>query len=493
VAGLATKIDHIVVLMLENRSFDCLLGNLHQPPVPGFNGLTGTEANTYTAPDGSVQNVPVKGDPTLDTGMMTIPDPDPGELFTDMNVQLFGLNGTRNPLPPPMSGFADNYMRQQPADEPYEPKSAMHCYTADQVPVISQLARAFAVSDQWHASAPCQTWPNRFFVHTATAGGHINNAITDLPYTRESIFHRLDSLGRSSRVYFHDVPQSATLADQWPVATQRFRPIESFWDDAEHGDLADYSFIEPRYFTDVLLGQMPNDQHPPHDVVYGEQLIATVYNAIRSSPAWKKTLLVLTYDEHGGCYDHAPPPLATAPDPAPPGAVPDTFLFDAYGVRVPAIIISPYIAPGTILRSAANGIAHQGGVAPFDHTSIIRTVLDRFGPANASLTSRDAAAPSLDLALNLDTPSNDGPDHIAVPAYKPTANELQKAHDLPPNAMQKSLCGLSAFLPQAGGDLQQHLNALRNNQQSFLNPPMACVADAASFVRENIDSFLGRF
>ncbi len=388
-----------------------------------------------------------------------------------------------------MSGFVDNYMRQPPADRPYDLNAPMHYFTSDQVPVISLLARSFAVSDQWYASAPCQTWPNRFLAHTATAGGYVNNSTAAMARLTPSIFHRLESVGRTSRIYFHDVPQSIAIADQWPVAAGRFRPIERFWDDADHNDLPDYSFIEPRYFTDVVLGLMPNDEHPPHDVVYGEQLIAKVYNALHSSAAWKKTLFVITFDEHGGCYDHAPPPLAAPPQPQ---AGADGFLFDRYGVRVPAIVISPYIAAGTVLRSAPNGVQHEAVTAPFDHTSIIRTLRHRFDPNGAPLTGRDAAAPSLDIALNLDQPSNDGPDHIEPPAYTPTADELQKAKDMRPNDLQRSLCTLSAHLPQTGTDIVQYIDALRNNLVNVVNLDHACVADAASFVRENLASFLGR-
>ena len=171
----------------------------------------------------------------------------------------------------------------------------------------------------------------------------------------------------------------------------------------------------------------------------------------------------------------APPPVAGAPDP-----------FNRYGVRVPAVVISPYVAAGTVLRNPPGP-----GAFPFDHTSIIRTLRERFDPTGAPLTGRDAAAPSLDLALNLDEPSNDGPDQIDVPTYTPTADELQKAKDMPPNDLQRSLCELSAFLPSAGGDLMQHLDALQNNMLAGGNPVQACVADAASLVRENLDAFLG--
>lgn len=482
--SLRDKIDHIVVLMFENRSFDCLLGRL-KPGGPDFDGLTGKEANSYTPPGGSVQQIGVWNDPTLTPGLMTIPDPDPGELFADINTQLFGLGDAPNVQPPLMSGFVDNYLRQPPADRPYEAKAPMHHYVPSQVPVISLLARSFAVADQWHASAPCQTWPNRFFVHTGSAGGYVNNSPPHFPYLMPSIFRHLERVGATSRIYFHDVPQSITLADQWLTAADRFRPIDDFWDDADHGDLPGYAFIEPRYFTDDLLGLMPNDQHPPHDVVYGEQLMAKVYNALRASPVWKKTLFVVTYDEHGGCYDHAPPP------PAPPpqlNAGPDGFLFDRYGVRVPALIVSPYVATGTVLRPAPL----PGSPAyPFDHTSIIRTLRERFDPGGAPLTGRDASAPSLDIALNLNEPANDGPDQIEIPAYTAAADELRRAKGLPPNDLQRSLCTLTAHLPQAGTDMLQHIDRLKNSLIHAAAVEHDCVSDAASYVRENLLSFLG--
>jgi phospholipase C len=289
--------------MFENRSFDCMLGRL-RPAGPDFRGLMGNETNRYTPPGAALLQIPSWNNPTLEAGVMTVPDPDPGELFDDINTQLYGLGNAPNRAPPPMAGFVENYMRQPAGDRPFDPRAPMHYFMSDQLPVMSELGRSFAVSNQWFASAPCQTWPNRYFVHTASAGGYINNSPPHLPYLMPSIFRRLESVGRSSRVYFHDIPQSITLADQWLAVADRFRPINTFWDDTEHGDLPDYSFIEPRYFTDDVLGLMPNDQHPPHDVVFGEQLLAKVNNALWSSPAWKKTMFVVTYDEHGGCRAH---------------------------------------------------------------------------------------------------------------------------------------------------------------------------------------------
>ena len=140
-------------------------------------------------------------------------------------MQLYGLteSGAPNPGPPEMGGFVDNYMRQPATNPMPDPYSVMHYFTPDQVPVISQLARAFGVSDRWHASAPCQTWPNRFFAHAGTAAGYVNNSPTHFPYLMETVFNRLDSVRQSWRIYFHDAPQSATLTKIWAEAPTHFR------------------------------------------------------------------------------------------------------------------------------------------------------------------------------------------------------------------------------------------------------------------------------
>src|ERR1700712_4432963 len=314
------EIRHVVVLMLENRSFDCMLGMLY-PNSEAFNGLIGTESNTWHKPDGTQQNIQVWKDPVLTARTVTIPDPDPGESFDDIQMQIFGLgdDGLLNPGSPNsdiagMGGFVDNYMRQPATIPGADQYSVMHYFTPDQIPVISQLARAFGVSDRWHASAPCQTWPNRFFVHTGTAGGYVNNSPTKLPFEMETVFNRLADCGQNWRVYFHDIPHTVTLSRLWLNTLTHFRDFEeNFARDAAAGALPAYSFIEPRYFPDTLNNQLPNDEHPPHNVAYGEALIAAVYNAVRGGPGWKHTLLVITYDEHGGCFDHVPPPSATPP------------------------------------------------------------------------------------------------------------------------------------------------------------------------------------
>jgi phospholipase C len=479
------QIDRVVVLMLENRSFDCMLGRLY-PKSDGFNGLSSHESNPYHKPDGSVEPIFVWNDEGMEPATATIPDPDPGELFENMNVQIFGKGGRANADPPPMNGFVDDYMQQPAAiGAPLpDPRAVMHHFTPKQVPVMSRLATAFGVSDQWHAPAPCQTWPNRFFVHTGTAGGYVNNNPTHFPYLMPSIFRRLEDHNRSWKIYFHDLPQASTLADAW-ISGGHFRKFGEFLSDAASGDLPNYSFIEPRYFSSRLLQLIPNDQHPPHNVIYGEQLLAQVYNALRSAPTWKKTLFVVTYDEHGGCFDHAPPPLAVPPA---MGDTADGFPFDRYGVRVPALIISPFIAPGSVVRSAPAGLPHRGSPYPFDHTSIIATLRKLFD-LGAPLTDRDAAAPDLIGPLSLDQPENDGLDSIGTVEHRPSPAEVEHSVSAPPNHMQQGLCSLAAHLPAEGAALTAHAGELARGKIPAV-PQIGTVHDATNFIQSRVTAFL---
>jgi len=420
--------------MLENRSFDCLLGALY-PSSPTFNGLTGTEANTLYG-----QPVRVWKSDTFDDTAACIPDLDPGELFEDMTEQLFG--GPAGPAPPTMSGFAMNFIAQPKTGKPFNPGAPMHYFTPDQLPVISTLAMAFGVSDQWHASAPCQTWPNRFFAHTGTALGCVNNSQFPIPFPAPSIFRKLESNGATWRVYFHDVPQSLLLGDVWLSAALHYRYFDQFLVDAAAGALPSYAFIEPRYFPDAIFWKIQNDEHPPHNIKFGEQLIARVYNAVRNSPCWKKALLIITCDEHGGCYDHVSPPKAVPPD----SHSQNGFSFDRYGVRVPAILISPYVPAGSIVRVSQEGLPSQGPPYPFDHTSILATLRKLFN-LGSPMTARDAVAPDLTSALTLSLPLNDGPAAIVAAVPDVSTRELAAHAAATPNQMQASLARMAASLP----------------------------------------------
>lgn len=418
------QVEHFVVLMLENRSFDNLFGSLRYPGDVPFDGLTGLESNL----DASGLAHRVNGAPG-DPRALWLPDPDPGELFTDINEQIFGNpDGTG---PASMSGFVLSYASRLPVGS--APDGIMHCFAPGDVPALTTLATAFGICDRWFASAPCQTWPNRFFAHTGTAGGYENNEPLHFPYLMPTIFNALDGSAPGGwRIYFHDFPQSLTLSDLW-LHMDRFRPFEDFLGDAQAGRLPSYSFIEPRYFPDVTW---PNDMHPPHNVAYGDQLVKAVYDAVRASPCWQTTLLVITFDEHGGCFDHVPPPGAVEPGPPAGG---QTFRFDRFGVRVPAVVVSPYVAPGTVFRSALD--------QPFDHTSILKTLRKRFGVATP-LTARDAAAPDLEPVLALDSPSNDGPASLTAAPPPPEDDDeaLEQARLAPLNNFQRAAHEASAYL-----------------------------------------------
>lgn len=244
------------------------------------------------------------------------------------------------------------------------------------------------------------------------------------------------------------MPQALTLL-RLQSHPDHFHRFDEFLRTAESGALPAYSFIEPHYL-DELGVLLPNDQHPPHNVALGDQLIARVYNALRKNEAaWRQTLLIVTYDEHGGCYDHAPPPRAVSPDDC---RDPSGFAIDRYGVRVPAVIASPYVEAGSVLRAAPDGLPHQGPPYPFDHTSIIKTLRLCFD-LGAKPTNRDDVAPDLDRALALDQPTNLGPETISALPYAPTEPIIQDALTRRPlNDMQAALHGLAGLLPAAGQD-----------------------------------------
>lgn len=447
-------IDHFVVLMLENRSFDSLFGRLYSGR-SDFNGLNGTESNPWgTNGTFSVWNGGAPSETCL-------PDPDPGELFDDINQQIFGGQTPQGTAT--MSGFALNY-----AKNAGDPRNIMHYFRPEQIPALSALAKSYAVCDEWYASAPCQTWPNRFFVHTGTANGYSNNSPTHFPYLMPTIFGELDGkVPFDWKIYYHDIPHSLVLSRLW-YRLDHFKLFEDFLEDARTGQLPSYAFIEPRYFSDV---DWPNDMHPPHNVGYGDELVATIYNALLGSVAWPKTLLVVLFDEHGGCFDHVAPPAAVPPSRPEPG---QAFAFDRYGVRVPAVVVSPLISPGTVFRSGGH---------PFDHTSIIKTLRQRFSIV-APLSARDAGAPELGQVLDLDAPSDVGRQSVMALSLAPDPAGLLRARAQPMNDLQGALHEAAAYLaPLAQGlDVDQHIQNLANNKIPDI-PPARSPAEAASLVK----------
>jgi phospholipase C len=417
------KIKHVVVVMMENRSFDNFLGSLYAeqgntpprnlPPrdPPTFDGLrpfagpdpfwNPSNADFFT--DDAVPTRLLVSSPTSGTTPFRVPNPDPNEGFAEITFQLFGTINPADNEAPKMLGFLVDYGRAK-GSSPDLAGQIMQCYSPAQLPVLSQLARNFAVSDAWFASVPAQTWPNRGFVHTGTSRGEVTNGNV-VAYNTETIFEVLNNIGASWGIYRNTILPSLTGL-QYPRLLEfptRFHTFAVFKTAAHQGTLPQYSFIEPSFVF------QPDDQHPPHDVSLGERFLQDVWTAVSTGPHWNETLLVITYDEHGGCYDHVPPPWgATIPDAASdPGAL--GFRFNRFGVRVPVVVISPYIEAGTVFRSAT--------ATPFDHTSILATIRDWLGiPEEKMLPSkRIKAAPTLEFLLTLDQPR-------AVPPPIPAAH-----------------------------------------------------------------------
>jgi len=395
------QINHVVVLMMENRSQDNLLGWLYaaqnnQPPnnipaqtPPAYDGLVVDTFGNQLTPTSPIVFASQGAQSTV------VPSPDPGELFDQMTAQIFGSSPTAN-----MSGFLANYATLNSAD----PTQIMQSYSPAQVPVISQIARSFAVSDAWFASLPCQTWPNRGFLHAGSSDGHINNDDYE-PYDIATIFNLLEDQGVSWMVYSDGLAPSLAyvMFPQIYALVEHFKGMLEFYvlcqqpaDAPASQKLPQYTFIEPNFLD-------PDESyHPPHDITPAEQFLATVYAAIQACPYRDEILFVFTFDEHGGCYDHVPPP-ANATPPLPGSISRDgTFDFTRFGVRVPAIVASSYVTPGTVFRIPSNP---KSPATPYDHTTILATLRDwlsiNAAAFQAALPSpRIAAAPTLDAVLS---------------------------------------------------------------------------------------------
>jgi phospholipase C len=286
------------------------------------------------------------------------------------------------------------------------------------------------------------------------------------------------------RIYFHDAPQSILLSQLWGHL-DHFHGYSRFQQDVANGNLQPYSFIEPRFYPNVELNTLPNDQHPPHDVTVGEQLIADVYNRLRASGYWTKTFLIVIWDEPGGCYDSVAPGPAQPPDDGrSPKPGQNGFTFNRYGARVPALLVSPYIP---------SGIVSPPGEVPFDHTSVVTTVRERFVPNAPVLTKRDAVAPSLASCLTLGPGSlNLGPEQIAMPLYVPPPAMVQAAANTPMTGFQRALLHGVAALPPRDRVLEL-LELLRAGVKPALAPVAhATSAEARPYVKAKLAEFLGR-
>lgn len=396
------KLKRIVVLMMENRSFDHMLGALKA--LDGrIDGLTGAEWN----PDTTGARVPVQPSAAYQGQL----DPDPHHHFDGVDLQLF--NGNMAPdRKPTMDGFVKSYYGER--QDVKHSHLIMGYFTPDRLPVLTTLAREFALFNGWFSSIPGPTLCNRAFAHWGTSFGHVDMNIFYPNTVYQSIYQRLEAAGKRAKIYYFDEKSSTMeVVNLLQHQPQFFGTFDQFLADCKSGQLPDYSFIEPNYSDhDGDAGELPaSDQHPDHDIREGERFIASVYQAIKDNATlWESTALLVTYDEHGGTYDHVPPPACT-PDGfvAQPEATGTgkPFLFDRLGVRVPAILISPWIAGNTIVAGSGEP---NGRV--FEHASIPATVTKFFiGDYDQRSVREKTAETFLDLLalpqMRTDTPDFD--------------------------------------------------------------------------------------
>jgi phospholipase C len=363
-------IKHVVLLMLENHSFDQMLGSL-QSKYPDLDGVD------IESPSARF-NLDLSGNkvfqiPTIEQQM----EGDPKHETENVVVQLGNGNG----------GFVRDYQTNLRGSTAEDRQNVMGYYPPDFLHALYLLGENFTVCDQWFSSLPGPTWPNRFFALSGTSSGRVlmpegiqHPRLGEfVAQDQVTLFDRLNQAGRQWKIYFYDFPISLLLSHQRrPENLARYSLIKNFFKDVgDEAKFPPFVFIEPKY-----MGADQNDDHPPHNVFQAEKLIADVYNAIRSNDAlWESTLLVVTYDEHGGFYDHVEPPPAIPPDDLREDS---DFKFDRLGVRVPALLISPWVDARVEKRR-------------FDHTSLLKYLSDKWqlGPLGA----RTAAANSIGVAL----------------------------------------------------------------------------------------------
>ena len=356
------KVEHVVVLMLENRSFDHMLGYLSLTGGRGdIDGLRGGFANEYQG-----RSYPIHH---LDATKIAV-DPDHSASAVNEQIAEGRMDGFVASMAATLSGAG---VRDG------DPGLVMGYFDETDVPVYDHLAGEFLVCDRWFSSVPGATWPNRLYSLCGRADGSRDDRPPHVPptYNLPSFVRHLDAHSISWRWYSFD-PATLRLADDhyslghhdhcayfsktglpWKsnLELRTSAKAASFLEDAARGTLPSVAWIDPNFTNFNALGVPPNDDHAPADIKDGQELVLAVYDALATSPQWDSSLLVIVYDEHGGFFDHVPPPEAHDDD---------LEMFGRYGVRVPAIIVSPWVEPRSVSKTL------------FDHTSIIKTILLRF-------------------------------------------------------------------------------------------------------------------
>ena len=497
--SVSDKIKHIVVLMMENRSFDHMFGFYGKDK--GVNGLTGKEYNLLDINNPASKKIYVddkapfinKCDPVHDTFRTTAKlygnhSRAEGCNFSCVDMHAFvtveAVLGKGKP--------ANNYCNVM--------QSLNNAPRAEggTLPVLTALADEFVLMDRFFCSMPGATWPNRLLHLAATAGGVTETFpwYEDEPgrlFPHKTILDQVDDAGGKWRVYYNDTPWEMfmeTIAHN----PENLNSMTKFFDDCKKGTLPDFSFINPRSGVNLTERVGSNDHHPDHDIRAGEQYYKDIYEALRASKSWNETLFIITYDEHGGFYDHVPPPTGV-PTPDDHRNYPDpNFRFDRLGVRIPTLLISPWVQKGAVVSRAPEA-QRPAENSEYDLTSIMasaRKILRRLEGAPA-LTRRDAWASTFEHVLEaLDEPRTDCPMHLPDPE-PPTPNDLAEEAQQPINDLQADILAVhhvlanpnllsdamarassSSRLPSEGYDVEEYPKALERQadvgaylQQSF--------------------------
>jgi phospholipase C len=478
------KINHIVVLMMENRSFDQMLGYLKEAGLPDVEGLSPDMSN----PDDQGVEQKVFRWGNEETAFHPADDATGAPLDPKILDPCHGPGCVEEQLAGGNRGFVTNFLKSRPEKDrdgkpiqvPQRYRSfPMGYYTGEHLPVYDHLARQFSVCDRWHASVPGDTWLNRCYALAGSTSEPVGHKIGLLDrFKRRAMIGKLRQLpifdveaftrhldNERWRWYSHD-PATLRASDSqyrraWHLSKDNFAYFDrrrvsfvteaaeslitahdSFLDDAAKGQLGDLAWIDPNFVDLSVFDPSSNDDHPPSDVRAGQQLVLETYEALANSPQWEDTLLVITYDEHGGFFDHVVPP-----------AVSDGSPYKTLGVRVPALVVGPRVR---------KFVCHD----LFDHTSLIKTILLRFAGQAAidAMTlhvghQRIERANHLGLVLE-DEPRTDLPDR--GPLHGALSNWREEAR-----RQRHATAGALSPIPGDGAGHKQELNQLSQEVTGF--------------------------
>jgi phospholipase C len=406
------KVEHFIVLMLENRSYDQMLGSLSGVD-DAYDGAARGTRLSYETRDGSREWVAVEHGAPPDRF-----SPDPGHGFKAVEAQIRGRGLDQ---PADMGGFAQRFVVDHPRVDRAKVQEYVTLYGEGRLPILQRLASEYGVCSHWFCSLPSSTAPNRMFAHAGTSGGATRAGAYYSCVRGRMIFDKLGGADpRAWRVYFHDMPHLWLAGDAWTKTfSGHFQFMRAFEHDVRADELPTYSFIEPQHVIPPW-----SSQHPSAGVSHGEKLIASVYNTLAANPrVFQKSLLLVVYDEHGGFYDHVIPPGHPGWREQCPGieyavVTPDDargngdgrergYAFDTLGPRVPAVVVSPWIEKGSVFGWKASDPAKR---VTFDHTSILATVGAMTGVWVDSKRAR--AATNLGVTINRASPRTDYPTRL---------------------------------------------------------------------------------